>query len=342
MIYLPVCLLLCPLFNLISRTSATTDYERHGGYVMVSYYQEPWTEKYTVSVTDYDSKGKRKDSHTETRYRHHPEQYWIEDSNGYIVNTDANDYNNLVKLFGNQTQEDGHHSDWDRVKWGFHYGGEGYLNNTRSSGRIVPCTTIHTYTNRIQASDVSLFHFKKISKEEVDRYGLFELPGVYEYYRCKYLLGMDNPQINEKLEKLNALYGNKQVSINILIFHDKPIEAGLAQESYWQGGNKNELNICIGLKNGKPDWSHVISWTPNELLKTKIKDFCRSQQELDLNAVIEYTRGELVAWSRKHFKDFEYVEVLTPPYMFWVNFGFCVLLFIVNQIWVILNENSYC
>jgi len=117
------------------------------------------------------------------------------------------------------------------------------------------------------------------------------------------------------LSYYNAILGSKkQLKMWIIIFKNKPIEAGFDQESYWGGGNKNEFNIIINIDNNyKPTWCHVFSWCDQERLKIDIREYVISQEKVDLVNTVEYMQNELKQkFIRKQFADFKYISVETP------------------------------
>lgn len=335
------------MFGLICKfgteTALTRDYEYHGGWAVKVENQKAWTEWYTVTVTDYCTKnGKREvcGSHTETRYRHHPETWDLKDSNGYEISIDNMHYNELKNLWKNEVEEVGHSRDWH------HSSGDGrfyYSNWNHADETFVPVTTGHSYTNKVQASKKSLFHFVEVKKNEVKEYGLIELPEIYSYYKMQYISG-NGPKYTEastKLEKLNAALGRKkQVQMRIIVFNNQPIEAALKQEAYWQGGNKNEFIVCVGVdKNYNVKWSHVISWTPVELLKIKVRDYSRSIGKLDLEKIVDYMGEEIdKSFERKHFKDFDYLQIEIPTWVSVLCFFLCLASTIGIDYWAINND----
>lgn len=349
--------------KLTAQLVKTTDVEYHGGWGVASCHQEPWTEWREVHVDDYctrtvpDGKGKTKTesykcgSHIETKYTNHSELWWLEDSNGQSIATNKDDYQNLSQgVWKNKSREDGHHGDYHRVKFGFNYGGDGYLYKTKwpdTEETLVPTTTAHNYTNKVQAAEQSLFHFRTVDKEDIKNYGLYEFPGIHDYYRMQYLHGCDGGReadlASQKLEIWNAKLGRqKQVQMRVLVFVDKPLEAAMGQEAYWQGGNKNEFIVCVGLneKNQEVRWAYVISWTEEEKLKIQVRDFARSMKKFDPVSLVDFMAQAIQKdFVRKSFADFAYLKVVTPTWAYWVSFILCVLATIGIDVWVV--KNSY-
>jgi hypothetical protein len=353
-------IIICVLAKYTAETSLTTDYEYWGGWGIVTCHQEPWTREYEVDVDDYctrtvpDGKGTRTEtykcgSHKETRYDSNPERWWLENSNGETIDTDSGDYGLLSKSkWKNETREDGNHSRSDRVRYGFHYTGDGYLYKSKWPGTdetFVPTTTKHSYTNKVQAADQSLFHFEKVDKEDFEEYGLYDLPEVVGYYRMQYLHGNGGPnaeKANQRLEEWNGKLGReKQVQMRLLVFTDKTQEAAQNQESHWMGGNKNEFIVCVGVdgKTREAKWAYVISWTESETLKVKVRDFARSMKPFDPVALVDYMIPQIRQdFVRKSFAEFDYLKVATPAWAYWVAFIVSLLVTVGFDYWAINND----
>ena len=322
------------IMKLIVSFSMTTDYEYHGGYAVRIENQKAWTEWYEVDVDDYctDSNGKRYvcGSHKETRYTYHPETWMLKDSNGYPVYIDSSNYyqiKNYWKL--NETIDPGHSDDYH------HYSGDGrlfYCVWNSDMNTIVPVTTEWRYTNKIQAADQSLFHFREVSKADIDFFQLYDLPKIYSFYKMNYISGTapDAYLANKELEIQNALLGrSKQVQMRILLFQNKTVDAALMQEAYWQGGNKNEFNLCIGIDgNNNVQWAKVFSWSEEELLKIKVRDYVQQMGKLDLVKTVDFMAKSVQSdFVRKQFKDFDYLELKIP---FWAHVTTFILILIVT------------
>lgn len=352
---------ICLLAKFAAETSLTNDYEFWGGWGTVACYQEPWTEWYEVDVDDYctrtvsdGKKGTKTErykcgSHKETRYTSHPERWWLENSNGETIYTDPSDYGWLAHtMWRNEHREDGHHGDYHRVRFGFQYSGEGYLHKTRWPGTdetFVPTTTQHTYTNKVQAADQSLFHFEAVDKEDIKDFGLHELPSIERYYRMNYVSGDNTPEADRasrKLEEWNAKIGReKQVQMRVLVFVDKPFEAAQSQEAHWMGGNKNEFIVCVGVdsKTRAVLWAYVISWTEQEMLKIRVRDFARSMKQFDPVKLVDYMVPEVRKdFIRKPFAEFSYLKVATPIWAYWVAFFLSIMATAAFDTWAIKNE----
>ena len=124
------------------------------------------------------------------------------------------------------------------IKW------DGKIETSEASVLKVP------FENIVKVSH-SAFNYPEITDDQADTLGLFHYPDNYDYYKQKAVLGLNSTnlaQIHTKFEYLNGNLGRKyKVKVFTLIFKNKPIDIAFKQEAYWDGGNQNELVVCIGL-----------------------------------------------------------------------------------------------
>lgn len=315
-----------------------TDTEYWTGYVTQAEYYEHWNErvscrhpKYkTVTKTRRDSKG-RTETYTEQvqdGYEHlydvddHPAYWQMHDNNGLSFGISQQKYNDLVRQFGNQNfvnlHRDYHTINGNKYQTHFHGGDD----------RMDICSHTHRYENRIQASS-SVFKFRDVGKEEKEIYGLFDYPEVNNLH-TPMILGFNDDGASRKLELLNAKLGNpKQIRVWILVFKNQPLEAAYSQEAYWDGGNKNELILIIGINDqNRVQWGHSVSWTDRQDIKVNSRNFIYEQQNniLDLSLLINKVKPLIEEqWERKQFKDFKYIEIDYPLWLIWLVYSLVVI-----------------
>ncbi len=297
----------------------TDDVEYWTGNIENVQYYEEWTEVYITTSTD--SKGR---THTETHYLYHPAEYFIIDNNNCRIDINHSTFNHFCQKFNNKNFQNLTHFN----QCSFGDGNKYYTIWDHNEKTFTPCTSVHKYTNRIQASD-SVFKFQEVSEEDKKNYGLYDYPGINNYYQCPSVLGFND---NGLLTYWNAKLGHdKQIRIWILNFKSQPSIAAQLQEACWQGGNKNDLVICIG-----DSWSYVFSWSESHELKQEIRDYAINHK---LDDVINFTVEKVkTKWKRKEFADFNYLTVEPPIWTIVVTF---ILTGFVNGgvcYWVIKNE----
>lgn len=183
--------------------------------------------------------------------------------------------------------------------------------NQPFSPRVLGFSTQGSYENKVVFSK-SVFKFKEVTPEEVKAYGLYawgESP----------LMGVSDTYADMILRNTNYLYGaSRQMSLRVMVFRNKGIESAFWQESYWNGGNKNEFNVCIGVDaDNNISWVKVISWTTNEVLKLEVRDAIIEMNTFQIHAIVRYLAKYVPPrFVRREFKEFSYLP--DPPTGMWV------------------------
>lgn len=297
--------------KLVVDSYQTSDTEYWTGWITHAEYYEDWNERVPCSHPRYDSKGNFEGYQHLYDVDYHP-PYWVaHDNNGLTLHISQSEYKRLVNKFGNSKFV-------DLGRWYHTNDGDKYVTTFKGTWEDCEvCCTSHRYENRILGSK-SVFNFVAPADEEKRQHGLFDYPKITGYWDQPSVLGWDDRQLDRKLSIWNAKLGkSKQVKIFLLVFKDKSLDAAFKQADYWQGGNKNELIVCVGLKGDSTvDWAHVISWTDVETLKVDVRNHILHQPKLDLSEVVDWVGNEVdQRWQRKQFEDFDYLTV-EPPW--WV------------------------
>lgn len=319
--------------------------EYWGSFVQRAEYYEAWDEWIEQTCTRScccDSKGENCGTETyDCSYRlYHPPSWHIVTTTGEVINITSGQYKEIVSILGGDTFVD-MHRDYYTID------GDKYFcawSNSDSS-KAIPVTTLHSYENRVKAADQSVFHFEKVSDELISKYKLFQYPPISDSYKQAAVLG-DNSQdgqvANKKLQYINGKLGHsKQVKVFVLVFCDQPVQAGIYQKWLWSGGNMNEFVVCIGvdkLRNVK--WCEPISWTRNEELKVRVKQFVQNQEKLNLCALSDFMQPHIKnGFQRLDFKEFDYLTVEPPAGAVVFTYILTLLINIGLSMWIIKNEH---
>lgn len=331
------------LSKLIIEKALVSSEEYWGSMIDRVEYYEDWNEYVhrTCSRTNCHGSGKSRSCHT-TYYdcsfvRYHAPYWQLVTTTGVAIRISKSEYNKLKNKFNNEYFADlgrNYHTD-DGDKY--------YSKWLRDSISATPVTTKHSYENRIKAADHSIFNFKNVHKDDIIKFGLKEYPQITGYSMVSVLGDSTNDALiaNKKLNYINGLLGpKKQLRVFILVFKNQPISAGIYQEWYWVGGNKNEFVICIGIDNNrKVKWSNVFSWTRNELLKSEIKNFVNEQDTLNLTEIVNYSKDKLdKGFVRRSFKEFDYLTVEPPTWAVVLTFVLTIIINLGIAIWIVKNE----
>ena len=330
-----VSILLIFLSKMSIETIQTQDTEYWGGCLTQADYYEAWNELVTYTETYTDSKG-RSQTRTRTRVDYHPPQWKITDTNGCVISINQGTFESLCQRFGNRQFTD--------LRRNYHTN-DGDLFTARWNGSeatLMPVTTSHSYENRVAVSD-SVFHFPEVNPKD---FGLVEYPKIQNYFQCNSIVGPGDaslPLAEQALSCWNAKLGpQKQARIILVVFQNQPVQAGFDQESYWQGGNKNEFVITIGVDNSNNIvWCHPFSWTEVETLKVETREFVISQKTLHLKNLVDWVAPQVSSnYVRKNFADFNYLSIEPPM---WAVFLVFLLVSGVNlglSMWIVHNEHQ--
>lgn len=297
---------ICVVVGTIFYFAGSTDIEYLNSYAITAHYEEPWNElvTYTETETYTDSKGNTQTrTVTKTRVDNHGPEWYVRDNCGDRKSITQGLFNQLVTRWNNKSFKDMHRDYHTRD-------GDMYITTFNNNfDDLEPFTWKHMYKNKVQNSK-SVFSFVEVDKDDVKFYGLYDYNDAYSYdYEPIY--GWADKAASDQLKKLNAWYGKRrQLQMNLLVFPNKSMESATYQEAYWTGGNKNEFNVCIGLKGQTIEWVKVISWTEVDILKIETQQDILAMGKFDAEQVVNYM-GEKIPpkWKRKEFADFDYLSV---------------------------------
>lgn len=294
--------------------------EYWGSYLVRAEYHEHWNEYIHRTCTrcgGYDDKGNCDDWETyDCSYVDDHPQYWaVFDKAGNSWHVRREDFDRLCELWAPRTFVKLHNPCYTIC-------GDMYVTNlpvTFNDGQLFTTTTAHSYENRIQASH-SIFNYKEISKKDVKLKELYEHPSITGWHQDS-VLGDAGPtkQHGEYfIGKVNGLLGAScKARFVVLMFKNKPIEISYEQEAYWKGGNKNEIEICIGIDNEyHPTWVRVFGWSKQEELKISIRDYIMKQKKLELGFFGDWLYGQVEGKIvRRDFREFKYLTVDPPAWV---------------------------
>lgn len=336
-------ILIIVLMNTIMVSYSTSDTEYIGNYIKKVTYYEPWDEEvscrhsYDCNCTT-DKDGRKSCS---TCYMHsydvdYHSEYWVkEDNSGNEYSISEYEYNELVKRFGTKTYFIELNRDYHSID------GDAY--STDWNGEIDKSDVIsseNSYTNKVKASH-SIFKFDIIGEKEKKLWSLYDYPEI-KYRTQQVVLGYPIDVItNRRLQYINGYYGpTKQFRMYMLFFKNQSPEVAYKQRSYWEGGNKNEFVICINLDNrGDVDWIKCFSWMDKPELEVEVQEYFMDNKKIDLSKFASWMPKQIEEhWHRKHFKDFDYLEIeLTNTQLWWVII--IVILYNIGiSIWIVVNE----
>jgi hypothetical protein len=280
--------------KVIIEKNAVSFTEYWGSSISYIVEEEPWNEWIYKTCTESYPCGTDSDGNTKYCTRtydcsyqedHGPKWYCIT-TIGEDINISEKQHDKLIKQFTtpkNIIKTRRNHSSRD---WAVHSKGTKFenmrvgktsnvykteWNKTDDTRQAV--ATKHKYENRIKTSDLSLFNIAVVTDQEADSLGLYKYPTLKDNLNYPTILGGVDEKTQDMFQKLNGKFGpTNQLRLWILLFENKPSIYGQYQENYWVSGNKNELVICIGLKNNEIQWSHAFSWSTSSTFTAEVKN----------------------------------------------------------------------
>lgn len=308
------------LCRFIYEESITSDIEYLTDQVTKVEYYEEFTEEWTEIETYTEEVNGKTETKTRlvTHTQYNPEK-WFKISPSRKITISKNEYDRLKNKWGNEVYKDLFHYR-QRHGWG---DGRGDMFYVRAGKGIESLTWTQRYKNKIQASN-SLFN-NNINKAK------YNYPPIKDgITNC--ILGVNDPIAEDKLRIWNSLIGprpakNYKKACRIWILHFDRIDEAVQQEHYWLGGNKNEFIVCLGPKDpiNRYSWCYVFSWTLNEHLKSRVKQFVLEQK--DLVTVVDYVGQACYDdFERREFSEFDYLHIKLPIgfVIFTCIFSFCI------------------
>lgn len=194
----------------------------------------------------------------------------------------------------------GQDGDMYRVKW------DGKIKTSQSYVKEV------SFRNPVKISH-SAFKFPEMSDIEADSIGLYHYPLIYSEYRQTALLTHFNydDSVHVKFEYLNGLLGStNKVKVFTLLFVNKPFDIALKQEQYFEGGNQNELIVCIGVDSSlNIQWVKPFSWCDNKRICIDTREDISELKVFYPDKVIGiYYKNIPKYFHYKSFADFNYLK----------------------------------
>ncbi|MFW6121980.1 MAG: hypothetical protein ACOC80_13945 [Petrotogales bacterium] len=305
-------------------------------------HEERWSEREmrTRQVpSGTDSKGNityRTETYYVTEY-YGP--YWKAcDEYGTVHHISQKIYNYWKNIWGNQKKvgrHKGSSAGFDRCISGDIY--ECYWNGERE--KIYPFSVIHSYKNKIRCSN-SVMRYREPTPELEEKY-----PRPADTKNLNPIIGYGmNFTYDEqlKLRRVNAELGRKhQVHVLLLVFNKQDRSVVDDVLSAWQGPNKNELVIFVGVGNDRNvKWIDVHSWMDDTTIHGVIRDqMVNKILSIDGLSDILY-KAIPEHWDRKEFEDFEYINVDIHWAWFMGSFVFAVVasissFLVINKVFVV-------
>ena len=352
LIPLLTCFTFIVIFKAIVEKVQVTDTEYHGSLIVSARYYEPYTTwvHRTCSYTVSCGKGCTRTVHYDCSYCDENGPEWeIQNSLGQTWNISQAQYNYLTKKWKAKPKFVELNRDID-YNGGCGQDGDAYqINWDRLPLSAESTTTSNSYDNRVQAAHTA-FDYPNITDNDKKEFKLFDYPDV-DGYNQQMVLGLDSIKWVTKRDKwymnqwatfLNGQLGTKKhARIYFLYFKDMPSLTADMQEAYWDGGNDNEIVICVGLssKSRQIQWVRPFSWSPNRRIIPDVRE------DIMKNPIFDATKLSKAVWynvnrefKRKNFEEFSYISVDPPTWSKWVTFFITLGITLWICYWAVVND----
>lgn len=335
--------------------AVTRDTEYKGSMIVEARYYEYWETWVSRTCSYTTCSGSGKSQTCTTHYydcsycsEHGPEWIAYDDAgNSWSISKEY--YQKLVNKWSATPQ-------FVELNRNIHYHGscgkDGDMYAVRWNGAVEKsegAVSEHTYENKIQASH-SAFKLPYVSDTQARKAGLYAYPGYYDYYKQVVILGLDKimqgserDRIETKFQYINGKFGkSNKVKLFVCLFFGKPQEVAFLQQAYWDGGNQNEIVICIGLdQHGRQiQWVKPFSWTDQSRVLIDLREDIASLgtfQPDSVYSIVTRSMGNHIIY--KNFKrDFNYLDVDIPTWGMWLIYILTLLTSVGTMWFCIVNE----
>ena len=318
------------LLKLTAVSIITSDTEYWGGYITKTTYYEPWNELVEVTKTRTDSEGKE-ETYTTTETEYHHEKYTYQTNlSGEEITCSRKEFEEIKHLFGvypKFRELNRHYYTKDGDAYDYYWGG--------SDLTMWTITEEHRYKNPMKGSR-SLFQLSG------EKNNLYDYPKLVRKDQ-RVILGMKKTLSDQRLRVLNSKLGKEyQVRVFLLLFPDScGIRTAIDQRNYWEGGNKNELVICVGIKNDSVTWCYPFSWCDSPEVETRIKNWYIENPRFSISGLCDFLEPTIRKyWVRKKFSDFDYINTDILGWEYMIIFLIVLAYIILISHWICENDQK--
>lgn len=310
-------------------------------------YWETWVDK-TCSRTyscncSTDSKGNRS-CQTCTEYYdcsycdHNPARYYAYDEKGHKQSIPESEYRRISKKFGTERFVE-LNRDID-----YHGGcgedGDAYVAEwDGDQEKYEPYCTAHNYVNKVRLSNS--YSFEELTPEQKKRVKQYpDIRGVYQ----PAIVGQwpdkaDLYNANFKLNRFNGQFGKKkQIKSFLFTYYNQKSDVVDLQRKYFEGGNKNEIILCVGYDNVGVTWVRAFSWTDEKICENEAVRFYNKNMKLE--ALVDHMIPVWTAnWKRKEFTPLNDIINIVPSTTAWVTM-IALIIIITTVLTVVFTKNE--
>jgi hypothetical protein len=331
----------------VSKQVSLSDVEYNGYFITEARYYEPY-ETYvrkTCSRTTTTGKVTRTTYYDCSYCDDISAKYVVVDSGGNKFSITKFEYDVFTKIWNLHTPAfvDLHRD----IDYSGSCGKDGDMYKVNWDGSVaknMTSTVAVSYKNILQTNK-SAFNYKSISAEDAQKLKLYDYPSI-DNYKQQTILGLDSTKLNTKqktyisrrVDYLNGTIGKSRFArVYYLLYVDMPKTTAMLQESYWQGGNRNEVNVCMGVdKQGNINWVSAFSWTKNKRVVVDIREDVSTFKNIqNINAINGSVSNAIKSnYKWRDFNDFNYLTFeMSTSQLIWlyvINLLLTLIVFIIT------------
>jgi len=345
-----VALIFTLIFKFTVEKVQTSDTDYEGDLVTEARYYESWETYVRKTCTRTTRVGKTTITTTyDCSYcDENPARWTVVNSKGEEFSIDDRFYNVLRKRW--KSQETFVELGRDINHGGFGCGKDGDMYTISWDGE--PLTSEATveakdYENRVQAAH-TVFDYPDVTDEDTKTYGLVDYPEIVGYKQntvlgdtVKWMRKWERA-VGEKLIQHSCGYWGprKDANIWLVFFVDKPMISASMQEAYWEGGNDNEVTICVGLssKTREIQWVKPFSWTPNRTILVNLREDIMNTKNFNFKKIKEAIDKNMPSYKKKDFKEFNYLTVEPPTWAIVTTILVTIITTVSLCVWAVKND----
>lgn len=270
---------------------------------------------------------------------HNPAQYWAYDEKGHGSPISALEYQRIKSKFGNEQFVDLHR----HINYSGGCGKDGNKYVSTWNGdleKYEPYCTDHRYENKVRLSNT--YNFSELTDTEKNR--IKNYPPIVNVYQPS-IVGQwpwkdDLQKATFKLDRFNGLNGKKlQIKAFIFTYYNQQSDVVDLQKRYFEGGNKNEIIVCVGYDKNGVTWVRAFSWTDEKICENEAVRFYT--KDMKLETLVDHMIPVWTAnWKRKEFTPLNELIHLSPSLAAWITM-IVLQIIIVTILTIAFSRNEY-
>lgn len=346
------------LFHALAMHGQTADVETWSGQIVSGRHTPRWeeyyeeaiyrteyyyvTEEYTYSTGSGKTlryhtghrqvqKSRRVFDHWEPRRRWHDAEWRVQSNIGTGHGTNGEMFDRMAKSWDGLHPERGSRTTGEHASRMISGDPNDYL--IRCTGFVWPVTRLVSFENRIKATPTTFSYAKVPAGIRV-----FDYPANRNAFSSDRLVGSANTIDLFAFDQMNARLGpTKRVNVVLVGFGDRDSSAAMWQEAAWVGGKKNDVVICWGGLNKRPEWVRAFGWTERKTCLRNLESIVLEHgASVETLPAIEAEIRE--SYVLKDWKKFDYIRVPAPS---WAIISYLIVAGISQWLfwwWARINE----